>query len=41
MEIIKADANTAEGFFFTSICSSTNKPVSVTDGFFRIQLLKN
>lgn len=41
MEITKVDANTAEGkFFFTTICSSTNKPVSITEGFFRISLVK-
>lgn len=42
MEIIKADANTAEGkFFFTTICSSTNKSFAVTEGFFRISFSKN
>lgn len=42
IEIIKVDDKWAEGkFFFTTSCSSTNKVVKVTDGFFRIPFAKN
>lgn len=42
IEITKIDSSWAEGkFFFTTTCSSTNKTVKVTDGFFRIPLAKN
>lgn len=42
IEIIKVDGSWAEGkFFFSTTCSSTNKTVKVTDGFFRIPLAKN
>lgn len=42
IEITKADENSAEGkFYFTTVCSNTNKTFSVTDGFFRILLTKN
>ncbi len=42
IEITKLSDEWAEGtFFFTTVCSSTNKAIEVTDGFFRIQLSKN
>lgn len=42
MEITKIGDNWAEGtFYFTTVCSSTNKTVKITDGFFRIQASKN
>lgn len=42
IEITKADDDAAEGkFFFTAVCTSTSKPIEVTDGFFRILLAKN
>jgi hypothetical protein len=42
IEITKVGDSWAEGkFFFTTICSSTNKAVEVTDGFFRIPISKN
>jgi hypothetical protein len=42
MEITKVDGRWVEGkFFFTTTCTSTNKVVKVTDGFFRIPFAKN
>jgi hypothetical protein len=42
MEITKVADNWAEGSFnFTAVCSSSDKTVKITDGFFRIQILKN
>jgi len=41
MEITKVDESWAEGkFFFTTTCSSINKVVKVTDGFFMIPQAK-
>jgi hypothetical protein len=40
MEITKADGNWAEGKFFFTCSGSTDKTVSVTDGFFRISLAR-
>ncbi|WP_462252131.1 hypothetical protein [Ferruginibacter sp.] len=42
IEITKVDDNAAEGkFFFTNVCNNTKKEVKITDGFFRILLIKN
>lgn len=41
MEMTNVDANTAEGkFFFTPLCNSTNKSISVTNGFSAYNILK-